>query len=46
MADWFPPKLDPNALILTLECGFTSNKIAIEWLNHYIKHSNAGPWLE
>jgi hypothetical protein len=46
MADWFPPELDPNALILTSKHGFTSDEIAIEWLNHYIKHSNVGPHSE
>lgn len=43
MRDWFPPNLDPDAYIMTSEKGFTTNEIAIEWLKHYIKNSDAGP---
>jgi hypothetical protein len=41
MADWFPPKLDLDTYIITLEKGFTNNQIAVEWLKHYIKHLDA-----
>jgi hypothetical protein len=43
MADWFPPELHPDTLILTSDTGFTNNQIALEFLKHYIKHSDAGP---
>jgi hypothetical protein len=43
MADWFLPELDPNTYIVTSEKGFTNNQIAVEWLRHYIKHSDARP---
>jgi hypothetical protein len=43
MADWFPPNMDPDTYIETSEKGFTNNEIAVKWLNHYTKHSDAGP---
>ena len=46
MANWFPPDLDPDAHIIASETGFTNNQIALEFLQHYIKHSNAGPHSE
>jgi hypothetical protein len=42
IANWFSPRLDPNVHIMTLEKGFTTNEIAIEWLKHFIKHSDVG----
>ena len=45
MADWFPPSFEGGTWIETLESGFTNNHIAIKWLNHFIKYSNAGPYL-
>jgi hypothetical protein len=46
MADWFPRELDPDTYIITLEKGFTTNEIAIHFLNHFIKHLDAGPQAE
>ncbi len=43
MADWFPPELEDEATIITSESGFTNDRIAIEFLKHFIKHTNAGP---
>jgi hypothetical protein len=43
IADWFPPKLDPDAYIIASEKGFTNNQIAVEFLRHYIKHLDVGP---
>jgi hypothetical protein len=38
--------MDPNIYILTSKKGFTNNQIAVEWLKHYIQHSDAGPQAE
>src|SRR5438034_7461182 len=46
MASWFPPELDPDTYIITSEKGFTNDKIAVEFLKHYIKNSDAGPSSE
>jgi hypothetical protein len=46
MADWFPKELDPDTYIITLEKGFTTNEIAIHFLNHFIKHLDVGPQVE
>jgi hypothetical protein len=43
MADWITPEMDPDMLILTSEKGFTNNEIAVQWLKHFIQHSDAGP---
>src|ERR1700721_1906366 len=41
MADWYTPEWHPDTKVLTSEKGFTTNEIAIEFLRHYIAHSNA-----
>lgn len=43
MADWFPPELDSKVYVEASESGFTSNEIAIKWLQHFIAHSDSGP---
>jgi hypothetical protein len=43
MADWYTPEWHPDTKVITSEKGFTTNEIAIEFLRHYIAHSNAGP---
>ena len=46
MADWFSPEMDLDSTIITSEKGFTNDQIAIEFLKHFIKHSNTGPHSE
>jgi hypothetical protein len=46
MADWFSPDMDPDLHIETSEKGFTTDEIAVKWLHHFIKHSDAGPNAE
>ena len=46
MADWYTPEWHPDTKVITSEKGFTTNEIAIEFLRHYIAHSNAGPHSE
>ena len=43
MADWYTPEWHPDTKVITSEKGFTTNEIAIEFLRHYITHSNASP---
>ena len=38
--------MNPDATIVTSECGFTNNAIEIEFLKHFIKHINARPQSE
>ena len=42
MASWYSEDLSEGTRIVTSETGFTSDAIAIEWLNHFIEHSGAG----
>ena len=42
MKTWFSDCLSEGIKILTLENGFTSDKIALKYLQHYIDNSNAG----
>jgi hypothetical protein len=46
MQDWFSPGMDPDMHIETSEKGFTTDEIAVKWLHHFIKHSDAGPNAE
>jgi hypothetical protein len=46
MADCFSPEMDPDLHIQTSEKGFTTDEIAVKWLYHIIKHSDAGPDAE
>jgi hypothetical protein len=46
IADWFSPEMDPDLHIETSEKGFTTDEIAVKWLHHFIKHSDAGPNAE
>ena len=43
MDNWFAEGLPQKTLVITSENGLTSDKIAINFLNHYIANSNAGP---
>ena len=43
MLDWFPEGLPTGTRIIPSENGFTSNEIAIAWLQHYIEYSDSGP---
>lgn len=43
MAAWFSENLPAGIKILTSESGFTSNKIALIYLQHFIENSDAGP---
>jgi hypothetical protein len=46
MQDWFSPGMDSDMHIETSEKGFTTDEIAVKWLHHSIKHSDAGPDAE
>ena len=43
MMDWFPEGLPAKSRIIPSENGFTSDKIALEYLQHYINNSDSGP---
>jgi hypothetical protein len=43
MTSWFDDGLPDGTYVVPSESGFTSDKIALEFLKHYIKHSDAGP---
>jgi hypothetical protein len=46
MGSWFPPEFveqNPDAFIIASEKGFTNNEIAVEFLRHFIRNSNARP---
>lgn len=45
MVDWFSPEMDPEIHIETSEKGFKTNEIAVKWLRHFLKHSDAQPRL-
>ena len=46
MSDWFSPGMDLDATIVTSEKGFTNNTLGVEFLKHFLKHTNAGPHSE
>ena len=46
MVDWFRNELPKGTRIIPTEKGFTNDQIAIEFLMHCIKHSDAGPTSE
>jgi hypothetical protein len=41
MTSWFSSDLSANTHVVTSDSGFTSDKIAVKFLKHYIKHSDA-----
>jgi len=41
MTSWFSSELDPDIYIIVFEKDFINDKIVIEFLKHYIKHSDA-----
>lgn len=43
MMNWFLKKLPAGTQIIPTKNGFTTNEVAFEWLQHYIKHSDFGP---
>lgn len=43
MVDWYPKGLPKRTHIIPIDNGFTSHKIALVFLEHYIRHSDAGP---
>ena len=43
MLDWFTQNLDPDIVVYTSEAGFTSNDLAIRYIQHFIKHTKSGP---
>ena len=43
MVDWFPESFLVGTQIILAENGFTSDKIAFEFLKHYIMNSDSGP---
>jgi hypothetical protein len=43
MMSFFPPELPDGTKVVVSDSGFTSHKISLIFLDHYIKNSNAGP---
>jgi hypothetical protein len=43
MKKWFQKSLPKGTLIKESDQGFTNNDLALIYLRHYIKNSNAGP---
>ena len=43
MESWYREGLKGGELVLLSENGFTTHEIAIQFLDHFIKHTNAGP---
>lgn len=41
--DWFPEGLFEGTFVIPSENRFRSNHIALEFLKHYVKHSNSRP---
>ena len=41
MTDWFSCDMNLNASVVTSACSFTNNAIEIEFLKHFIKHTDA-----
>lgn len=46
MSDWITPEIDPDATIIMSAKGFTNNEIGVEFLRHFLKHTDAGPQSE
>ena len=46
MSDWFSSEIDPDMTVVTSQKGFTNDDIAIHFLKHFIKHTDAGPHSE
>ena len=46
MMNWFSSEMNLKIIIVTSECDFTNNAIEIEFLKHFIKHTDAGPHSE
>ena len=46
MVNWFSEDLPSGTHIIPSDLGFTSDKIAVEYLKHFIKNSYAGPNAE
>jgi hypothetical protein len=45
IGSWFAPefvKQNPDAYIIASKKGFTNNEIAVEFLQHFIRNSDAG----
>ena len=43
MASWIHENLEGSEVIALSETGHTNETIAMRWLEHFIKHTNAGP---
>ena len=43
MESWYNDKLTGNELVLLSETGYTNNELAMIYLEHFIKHTGAGP---
>ena len=43
MMNWFPKGLPQGTRIIPSKNGFTSDEIALEYLQHYIDNSDSGP---
>lgn len=41
--NYFPPEMDPDTCIVTLENGFITSQITAEWLKHIIGYLDVGP---
>jgi hypothetical protein len=43
MESWYNEKLTGNELVLLSETGYTNSELAMIFLDHFIKHTDAGP---
>jgi len=46
MSDWFSLEMDLETTIVTSRKGYINNAIGMEFLKHFIKHTNAGSQSE
>ncbi|EKD15526.1 hypothetical protein MBM_06154 [Drepanopeziza brunnea f. sp. 'multigermtubi' MB_m1] len=43
IASWFSEKMTRHEVVTVSESGYTNDRITIEWLKHFIKHTDQGP---
>jgi DDE superfamily endonuclease len=43
MENWFHENLQGDELLMLSPTGYTNESLALDWLQHFIKHTNAGP---
>lgn len=46
MDAYFPEDFEDETVIDITDSGYTNNKVALQWLQHFIKHTSASAELE